>query len=326
MTSLYFCGAGNSEGIRLAYTINRKLERWDRMYVLDDDASRHGSKLLGCEIIGGFEALGDADPATAEVVNLVARKTAGRRAALEKIEAYGVPFVSLVSPDVETFGAELAHDVVVYQNATIGPEAIVGEGSVVFMGAVVGHEARVGAGCVMAANSVLNARVELGEGVYVGTNATILPEVHVGAWATIGAGSVVLEDVDEGATVMGVPSEVLTSAQPDAEARNEAATEIDHELERVICEIWQEILDVSKVEVRHNFFDAGGNSLLAVRMREHLHQATSNKIALTDVFRFPTVRSLAAHIVANRVHHGHKVARSRADVRREVHRRLRNHQ
>ncbi|MDP6978462.1 MAG: phosphopantetheine-binding protein [Myxococcota bacterium] len=324
MKSLYFCGAGNSEGIRLAQTINREEQRWSEMFVLDDDASRHGTKLLGCEIIGGFDVLADVDPETSEVVNLVARQTRGRSAARKKIASYGVPFTRLVSPNVDTYGAEVAHDAIVYHNATIGPETVVGEGSVVFMGAVVGHEAIVGKSCVMAANSVLNARVELGEGVYVGTNATILPETKVGAFATIGAGSVVLEDVPAGATVIGVPGEVLSSPAANRAATEEPEVQIDHELEKTICKIWQDVLAVPVVEVGHNFFDVGGSSLLAVRMRDHLHEETGNKISLTDVFRFPTVRSLAAHVVSNRGNAAPpKAAPSRAAIRREFHARWR---
>jgi sugar O-acyltransferase (sialic acid O-acetyltransferase NeuD family) len=325
MKSLYFCGAGNSEGIRLAYKINQEHERWDRMFVLDDDPSTHGKKLLGCEVIGGFEKLAEADPETCEVVNLVARTTAGRNGARQKIASYGVPFACLISTNVDTFGAEVAHDAIVYHNATVGPEALVGEGSVVFMGAVVGHEAQVGAGCVLAANSVLNARVELGEGVYVGTNATVLPEIHVGAGATIGAGSVVLEDVPDGATVMGVPAEILFTAETKATGTSDEVgrVEIDHELERAICDIWREVLDISDVEVSQNFFDMGGNSLLAVRLREHILRATGKKISATDVFRFPTIRSLAAHISGECRPREIRTRPARADLRREIHARWR---
>ena len=56
---------------------------------------------------------------------------------------------------------------------------------------------------------MINARVELGEGVYVGTNASILPDLTVGSWATIGANSAVIQDVPPGATVMGVPAQLL---------------------------------------------------------------------------------------------------------------------
>ena len=45
-----------------------------------------------------------------------------------------------------------------------------------------------------------------------------------------------------------------------------------------------------------NFFDIGGHSLLAVKVFRRLTDATGAPLALTDIFRFPTVRTFAAHL------------------------------
>ncbi|MBI3667466.1 MAG: hypothetical protein HY236_14775 [Acidobacteria bacterium] len=209
MTTLYLCGAGNSEGVRLAQVINQKQGRWDRLILLDDDAAKHGRSILGVEVAGPFAMLAQASADWAEVINLVARTTAKRWAAHCKMEEYGLSFAALISPSVDTAGVEFGKDIIVYQNATVGPEVSLGDGSVIFMGAAVGHESQLGRCCVLAPNAVVNARVRLGDGVYVGTNATILPEVKVGPWATIAAGSVATRDVPPGATVMGVPGKIV---------------------------------------------------------------------------------------------------------------------
>ena len=305
MNTLYLCGAGNSEGVRLALTINQRTPRWDRVLLLDDDANKVGGRLCGVEIAGPFDALAGADPDTDRVANLVARTTRGRRGAREAIVAHGVPFASLIDGDVNRIGVNITDsDIIVYQHATLGPEVTIAEGSVVFMGAVVGHESTVGRGCVVAANAVINARVVLEEGVYVGSNATILPEITVGAYATIGAGSVVLQDVPPGATVMGVPAQVIS-----APSRNGA----DHlaspglgvypgqahshaELEQAIADIWASVLEVERVGVEENFFDLGGTSLLALRAHERIVEDIGGDLACTDMFRFTTVRALARHL------------------------------
>jgi sugar O-acyltransferase (sialic acid O-acetyltransferase NeuD family) len=209
MTSLYLCGVGNPEGVRLALTINGAEGRWDRIMALDDDPSTKGKFILGVEIVGPFSVLEQVDPASTEVANLVARTTRKREAAKRRIQEYGLPFASLIAPDVDSTWVELGDDLTVYPHASLYANSRVGEGSVVFGGAIAGHASRVGRCCVVAPGAVINARVELAEGVYVGTNASILPDLKIGAWATIGANSAVLEDVPAGATVMGVPAQIL---------------------------------------------------------------------------------------------------------------------
>ena len=216
MPALYLCGAGNPEGVRLAITVNRAQCRWDRIILLDDDPAKQGYAVLGVEVAGPIAMLEDAQQGD-EVVNLIARSTEGRAAGRRKIAVFGVPFATLIHPSVETAGVTLAAEITVYQNATLGTHAEVGESTVVFMGAIVGHGSRVGRGCIVAPNAVINARAELGDGVYVGTNSSILPEVRVGSWSTIAAGSAVMNAVPDGATAVGVPAKVL-KARPEPKA------------------------------------------------------------------------------------------------------------
>lgn len=307
MTTLYLCGAGNPDGVRLAQRINEHQRRWDDIVILDDDAAKHGRTILGVRVDGGLDVLGNGRADRAELANLVARTTAKRAAVRTKILSHGVPFARMTDPSVDVVGTELAQDTVVYHNATLGAEAVVGEGSVVFMGAVVGHESRVGVGCVIGSNAVLNARVRLEEGVYVGTNATILPEITVGAWATIGAGSVVLQDVPAGATVMGVPGEILAcpahaAAEPcpgDCSATGDPSPTgavPTAELEQLILGVWHEVLGARELRADKNFFDLGGTSHQALKVYERLRQDPRIVLQMTDLFRFPTVQSLARHL------------------------------
>ena len=323
MGTLFMCGAGNSEGVRLAMVCNAHQRRWDNILVLDDDPGRQGQDLIGVPIVGGFDALADANPDTDQVVNLVARTTAGRAAARNKIASYAIPFTSLVHPGVDIFYAELADDVTVYHNTTIGPESRLGMGAVVFMGAILGHESHAAEGCVLAANSVLNARVKLGKRVYVGTNSTILPEIEVGDDATIAAGSSVIRNIEAGDTVIGVPADSLSSMMGIVDVRSGASrTSMETgELTEVITTIWRTLLGVKGVEPSANFFDLGGNSLLAIHMQEQVGTAAGVRLATTDVFRFPTIKTLVVHLVgfeepANVIGKNRAVARKQAMQRK----------
>ena len=313
MRTLYLCGAGNAEGVRLALTINEAQKRWDRVVLLDDDPSKHGQSILGVEIEGPFTTLGQADPVSSEVANLVARTTNKRQSALQKIKEYGLPFASLIDPGVDMRGVDVGKDITVYRNVVFCANATVDEGSVVFAGAVVGHGCRLGRCCVVAPGAVINARVDLGDGVYLGTNASILPDLKVGAWATIGANSAVIQDVPAGATVMGVPAEILVAPKSVEDQKGVAkaaeglsTTRPEYkgavtETERVLGVIWARVLKLEKIGIDDNFFDLGGTSLAAIQVSFQIQQDLKVNITLQDLFNRPTIAGLSRKIEAELV-------------------------
>lgn len=314
MKTLYLCGAGNSEGVRLALVINRDQHRWDDIVLLDDDSGKHGRMMLGVEIAGPIEALGDVDAGNAEIANLVARTTEKRQLVRDRLVEFGIPFARLLSPEIDTLGVELGGDVMAYQNAILGPEVSIDEGTVVFMGGIVGHESIVGKCCVIAANAVLNARVRLEDRVYFGTNATALPEVTIGEGATVGAGSVVIQDVPPGATAIGVPAQIMMIAptSPAMTSNGEMFSQVTAnqmkaksgpEVERLIARIWSDVLHLDSVGVEQTFFDLGGDSLLALRVCERLKQETGSNLCIMDLFHYPTVRALARRLQQDAIGH-----------------------
>ena len=65
-----------------------------------------------------------------------------------------------------------------------------------------------------------------------------------------------------------------------------------------IAGIWQNVLDVGEVGVHENFFDLGGHSLLVLQVQSRLQEILQHPVALTDLFRFPTIAGLAAFFSA----------------------------
>jgi natural product biosynthesis luciferase-like monooxygenase protein len=89
-----------------------------------------------------------------------------------------------------------------------------------------------------------------------------------------------------------VPSDVVR-AMPHAPLVAEGP------LEEQVAAIWCAILNVSSVSVEDNFFDLGGHSLLAIQVLSRLRERLDRNIPMTDLFRFPTVRSLARHLAGS---------------------------
>ena len=69
-----------------------------------------------------------------------------------------------------------------------------------------------------------------------------------------------------------------------------------NDLERQIAAIWADVLGVGSVGVEQRFFDIGGHSLLMVEVHDRLRDELGHDVALLDLFRYPTVRSLAKYL------------------------------
>jgi amino acid adenylation domain-containing protein len=65
------------------------------------------------------------------------------------------------------------------------------------------------------------------------------------------------------------------------------------EMERIIAGIWQELFAMEQISVDNNFFELGGHSLIMVRVHSRLREALRREIPLIDLFRYPTISSLA---------------------------------
>jgi natural product biosynthesis luciferase-like monooxygenase protein len=64
-----------------------------------------------------------------------------------------------------------------------------------------------------------------------------------------------------------------------------------------IAQVWSAILGVARIVPGDNFFALGGHSLLAVQAHRDIKAALGTQtLGITDIFRFPTLEGLAAHL------------------------------
>ncbi|MEV7027109.1 acyl carrier protein, partial [Kitasatospora sp. NPDC093558] len=63
-----------------------------------------------------------------------------------------------------------------------------------------------------------------------------------------------------------------------------------------IAELWRRLLGVERVGREENFFDLGGHSLMMVRLHTLLRDELGHDVPVVDLFRYPTVAALAAHL------------------------------
>jgi SAM-dependent methyltransferase len=67
-------------------------------------------------------------------------------------------------------------------------------------------------------------------------------------------------------------------------------------LEQRIANLWQELLGIETIGIHDNFFDLGGHSLLIARMHGRLTEDFGADLLLMDLFRHPTVSTLARYL------------------------------
>ncbi|MBM7443261.1 SDR family NAD(P)-dependent oxidoreductase, partial [Streptomyces sp. HB132] len=65
------------------------------------------------------------------------------------------------------------------------------------------------------------------------------------------------------------------------------------ETERVVCEVWQDLLGIEKVGIQDSFFDLGGNSLIAIQLVSTVNARLGTKFTLGDLYEGLTVAHLA---------------------------------
>jgi amino acid adenylation domain-containing protein len=71
-------------------------------------------------------------------------------------------------------------------------------------------------------------------------------------------------------------------------------------IERAIAGIWRELLGLDSIGVHERFFDLGGDSVVLVQLVERLRAQVADDITHVDVFEFPTIRAMAAHLAEQR--------------------------
>lgn len=72
------------------------------------------------------------------------------------------------------------------------------------------------------------------------------------------------------------------------------------EEERVLVELWQQLLNARQIDVRDDFFDRGGHSLLATRLLARIEETFAVTLPLRALFEAPTLEQLAARVADER--------------------------
>ncbi|MGH8580395.1 MAG: serine O-acetyltransferase [Gammaproteobacteria bacterium] len=121
----------------------------------------------------------------------------------------------------------------IHPGARIGRRFFIDHG----MGIVIGETSEIGDDCTLYHGVTLGGTTwqkgkrhpTLKDGVVAGAGAKILGPITIGANARIGSNAVVVKDVPEGATVVGVPGQIVTTKSERTKQREQMAKKIGFE-------------------------------------------------------------------------------------------------
>ncbi|MBN2524267.1 MAG: amino acid adenylation domain-containing protein [Bacteroidales bacterium] len=86
-------------------------------------------------------------------------------------------------------------------------------------------------------------------------------------------------------------------ALPDIDyAEQNTVVQASGKTERLLAEVWKSVLKTDKIGIDSNFFDVGGSSVLVPSVVGKLKKEFNIEIKTLDLFKYPTIRSLASSI------------------------------
>ena len=88
--------------------------------------------------------------------------------------------------------------------------------------------------------------------------------------------------------LLPLPKEILS-------VNNEDYVPPKTDLQRQLVDIWEKLLNTSPIGINNNFFELGGDSLLAMNLNIELLKI-SNKLQYSDIFRYPTIAEMEEKI------------------------------
>ena len=178
------------------YTLNFKGFIAD--YGVDMEACTNGEyKLLG--------TISEWQPSENEVFVCSISNPIGKRKVVELLLSRGAEFINLIHPTAKIDDyVKYGKGIVLYPNATIGVNAVVGDFVTVSGG--ISHDCIVEDFVTLSGDATLSGHVSAGECAFFGAKSVVAPDVKIGKNAFVCIGSVVIRNVRDNTKVIGNPA------------------------------------------------------------------------------------------------------------------------
>lgn len=76
----------------------------------------------------------------------------------------------------------------------------------------------------------------------------------------------------------------------------EMISQPESQMERMLANIWMEVLDLKTISTTSNFFEIGGHSLSIIRIKSKIYQLLGKEVPVVTLFQYSTIESLARYL------------------------------
>lgn len=169
--------------------------------ILDEDPSKHGSKVLGHRVVGGLEALSHLHHC--EVIIAIGNN----KARVDLSQKIPLKFATVVHPNAWVHeSVQIGAGSIVMAGAIIQPETKIGTHAIINTKASLDHDCTLGHYVHVAPGVSFSGGVEVGNETLIGVGACARPGVKIGERCTIGAGAVLVKDIPNDSKALGIPA------------------------------------------------------------------------------------------------------------------------
>jgi acyl carrier protein len=88
----------------------------------------------------------------------------------------------------------------------------------------------------------------------------------------------------------------------------------ENEIQERIAGIWRKVLGRDEISILDNFIELGAHSLLLVQVHYALQHITSHTLRLVDLFKYPTIASLASYLAGDKSNQEQSATQLHSDV------------
>lgn len=174
---------------------------------VDDAPELHGKVLCDLEVKGGLELLG-REKGLAAVCALGNPQV--RRRLVERAQAMGVEFATLVSPDLRVSRyLEVGEGSVVCAGNIFTTQIKLGRHAHVNLDCTVGHDVTLGDYATISPGVHISGSCTIGPEALIGTGSVLIQGITVGEGSIVGAGSTVVRSIPPFVTAVGSPARVI---------------------------------------------------------------------------------------------------------------------